>query len=275
MTLHDDSLDPVATFHRLHASGCFVMPNPWDVGSARALEQLGFPALATTSAGLAWTLGRADNQVTLDQALEHLRAVAAAVHVPVNADFEGGFAVEPDGVAANVDAAADDGHRRALDRGLLGRRRRAALRRSSWPWNGSGPRARPSTRAAPASSSPAVRRDSCVGRPDIDETIRRLQAYAEAGADCLYAPRLDAPEHIAADRRGGGAQAGQPAHQRAVHHRCRGGRGSACGGSASAARSPAPPGRASSTRPRRSRTPEPSRGSRACRTSTRCWASEP
>ena len=74
--LHDD---PVAVFHRLHASGCFVMPNPWDVGSARALEQLGFPALATTSAGFAWTLGRADNEVTLDEALEHLRAVAGAV----------------------------------------------------------------------------------------------------------------------------------------------------------------------------------------------------
>ena len=87
MTLHDDSLDPVAMFHRLHSSGCFVMPNPWDVGSARALERMGFPALATTSAGLAWSLGRPDTHVTLDETLEHLRAVAAAVHVPVNAEF--------------------------------------------------------------------------------------------------------------------------------------------------------------------------------------------
>ena len=106
MTVQDDR---VAEFHRLHASGCFVMPNPWDVGSARALEQLGFPALATTSAGFAWTLGRADNQVTLEQALEHLRVVAAAVDVPVNADFEGGFAVDPDDVAANVKLAAATG----------------------------------------------------------------------------------------------------------------------------------------------------------------------
>ena len=87
--------DRVATFHRLHASGCFVMPNPWDAGSARALAQLGFPALATTSSGFAWTLGRADNQVTLDEALHHLHVIADAVPVPVNADFEGGFAADP------------------------------------------------------------------------------------------------------------------------------------------------------------------------------------
>src|SRR6266542_6271677 len=92
----------VATFQRLHSSGCFVMPNPWDAGSARALEQLGFKALATTSAGFAWTLGRADNQVRLDQALEHLRVIADAVKVPVNADFEGGFAGDPEQVGANV-----------------------------------------------------------------------------------------------------------------------------------------------------------------------------
>src|SRR5439155_17917967 len=94
--------DRVAAFRRLHSSGCFVMPNPWDAGSARALEQLGFKALATTSAGFAWTLGRADNQVTLAQALEHLRVVAGAVKVPVNADFEGGFAVDPEQVYAHV-----------------------------------------------------------------------------------------------------------------------------------------------------------------------------
>jgi 2-methylisocitrate lyase-like PEP mutase family enzyme len=92
MTVQDDR---VAAFHHLHSSGCFVMPNPWDVGTARALEQMGFQALATTSAGFAWTLGRADNQVALDEALEHLRLVADAVAVPVNADFQGGFAVDP------------------------------------------------------------------------------------------------------------------------------------------------------------------------------------
>ena len=99
----------VATFRRLHDSGCFVMPNPWDAGSARALEQLGFKALASTSAGLAWTLGRADNHITREQALEHLRAVAAAVTVPINADFEGGYAIEPEQVAANVTLAVATG----------------------------------------------------------------------------------------------------------------------------------------------------------------------
>ena len=101
--------DRIAAFHRLHSSGCFVMPNPWDAGSARVLEQMGFKALATTSAGLAWTLGLADYQVTLDQALEHLRVVVDAVDVPVNADFQGCFAVGPEDVGANVKRAADTG----------------------------------------------------------------------------------------------------------------------------------------------------------------------
>ncbi len=101
--------DRVAAFHRLHSSGCFVMPNPWDAGSARALEQLGFKALATTSAGFAWTLGRADNHVTLEQTLEHLRVVANAVSVPVNADFRAGFAVDPQQVNLNVKLAGATG----------------------------------------------------------------------------------------------------------------------------------------------------------------------
>ena len=101
--------DRVAEFHRLHRAGCFVMPNPWDVGSARLLEELGFTALATTSAGLAWSLGVTDAQVTRDQTLEHLRQIARAVSVPVNADFSGGHAVDPAGVAANVTLAAGTG----------------------------------------------------------------------------------------------------------------------------------------------------------------------
>src|SRR6185295_4033210 len=96
-------------FRELHQSGCFVIPNPWDIGSARLLVQLGFKALATTSAGFAWTLGRPDNGVTVDEALSHLDTMSAAVNVPVNADFEGGFAVQPDAVAANVSAAAETG----------------------------------------------------------------------------------------------------------------------------------------------------------------------
>src|SRR3954454_6008354 len=93
--------DRTAAFRALHHAGMFVMPNPWDVGSARYLASLGFPALATTSAGFAWTMGRADGRVTLDEVLAHLRAVTDAIDVPVNADFEGGFAVAPDDVARN------------------------------------------------------------------------------------------------------------------------------------------------------------------------------
>src|SRR5436190_12311734 len=97
------------TFRHLHRTGCFVIPNPWDLGSARLLVQLGFPALATTSSGFAWSLGRADNRVSLEETLAHLRSIAQSVEVPVNADFEGGFATEPAAVAANVAAATATG----------------------------------------------------------------------------------------------------------------------------------------------------------------------
>ena len=96
-------------FRKLHQSGCFVIPNPWNPGSARLLAQLGFPALATTSSGFAWSLGRADNHVPLEQVLDHLRSIAQAVEIPINADFEGGFAVEPAAVARNVAAATTTG----------------------------------------------------------------------------------------------------------------------------------------------------------------------
>lgn len=187
----------VDTFHRLHATGCFVMPNPWDVGSARVLEQLGFEALATTSAGLAWSLGRGDAQVTLDAVLEHLRLVTDAVAVPVNADFRDGYAVEPEGVATNVTAAVDTGIAGLsiedssgndadplLDFDLSVRRMEAARRAID----------RSGTGVLLTGRSEGF----VYGRPDIDETIRRLQAYAEAGADCLYAPRIDDLEHVSA-----------------------------------------------------------------------------
>lgn len=194
MDMHDDR---IAEFHRLHSSGCFVMPNPWDVGSARALEQLGFKALATTSAGFAWTLGRADTHATRDQVLDHLRRIAGAVTVPVNADFEGGYAVAPADVAANVKLAADTG--------IAGLSIEDA----------SGDEAHPlyefelavervaAARAAIDESGTGIvltgRSEGFVcGRPDIDETIRRLRAYAEAGADCLYAPRIDNLEYVSA-----------------------------------------------------------------------------
>lgn len=185
------------TFRRLHASGCFVMPNPWDPGSARVLEQMGFKALATTSAGFAWTLGRADNQVTLDQALVHLRDIVAAVKVPVNADFEGGFAVDPQHVAANVKLAAATG--------IAGLSIEDSTGEEASPLHDfdlAVARVRAARRAIDESGTGVVltgRSEGFVcGRPDIDETIRRLRAYSEAGADCLYAPRVDDAEHIAA-----------------------------------------------------------------------------
>src|ERR1700750_531782 len=104
-----DSTDRCRAFRRLHERGCFVIPNPWDVGSARVLEQLGFKALATTSAGFAWSRGHADNSVTVEMVLAHLRAMSAAVEVPINADFEGGFAIAPDAVASHVSQATTTG----------------------------------------------------------------------------------------------------------------------------------------------------------------------
>ena len=176
-------------FRQLHQSGCFVIPNPWDVGSARALEGLGFPALATTSAGFAWSLGRRDNHVALDDALAHLRAVSAAVSVPVNADFEGGFAVEPADVARNVAAA--------VTTGIAGLSIEDSTHDDAQPlfdFALSVERIRAARRAIDQSGSgvllTARSEGFIVGRPDLEETIRRLVAYAAEGADCLYAPGI-------------------------------------------------------------------------------------
>jgi 2-methylisocitrate lyase-like PEP mutase family enzyme len=192
--VHDDR---IAAFHLLHSAGCFVMPNPWDAGSARALEQMGFKALATTSAGMAWTLGRADDQVTLDQALAHLRVVVDAVKVPINADFQGGYAVDPQQVGANVKLAAQTGIAGLsiedssgddadplFERELAVERIRAARRAIDETGTGV---------LLTARSEGFV-----CGRPDIDETVLRLRAFADAGADCLYAPRIDSLEHVTA-----------------------------------------------------------------------------
>ena len=194
MTVQDDR---VAAFRRLHSAGCFVMPNPWDVGSARALEQLGFPALATTSAGFAWTTGRADNGVSLDQTLDHLRAVSDAVAVPVNADFEGGFAVEPEQVAEHV--------RRAADTGIAGLSVEDSTGDEELPLHDvdlAVERIRAARQAIDASGTGIVltarSEGFVVGRPDIDETVRRLRAYSDAGADCLYAPRISTVEQVTA-----------------------------------------------------------------------------
>src|SRR5262249_35181050 len=101
--------DRCRVFRQLHENGCFVIPNPWDIGSARALGQLGFKALATTSAGFAWSIGRADHQVTLESTLEHLRVISQAVDLPINADFGDGFGVEPHEVGDHVAQAATTG----------------------------------------------------------------------------------------------------------------------------------------------------------------------
>lgn len=189
--------DRAAEFRRLHSSGCFVMPNPWDVGSARALEQMGFKALATTSAGLAWTLGRGDDQVTLDQALEHLQLVAGAVKVPVNADCRGGFADHAEQVGVNV--------KLAVTTGIAG----LSIEDSTgddvnplYEFDLAVERVRAARRAIDDSGTGVVltgrSEGFVVGRPDLDETIHRLRAYAAAGADCLYAPRLDNAEQVAA-----------------------------------------------------------------------------
>ena len=190
MSEHEDR---VAAFRRLHQSGCFVMPNPWDVGSAKALVGMGFPALATTSAGFAWTLGRPDNHVTLDEALEHLRVVAAAIDVPVNADFEGGFAVDPERVYANVTLA--------VATGIAGLSLEDSTQDDTDPLYAlelAVERIRAARQAIDDSGTQVVltgrSEGFVVGHPDIDDTVRRLEAYAEAGADCLYAPGLGSAE---------------------------------------------------------------------------------
>ena len=189
--------DRVARFRQLHESGCFVMPNPWDLGSARVLEQLGFKALATTSAGFAWTLGKPDNATTLDEMLGHLRAVAATVEVPVNADFEGGFAVEPDQVNANVTLATGTGIA-----GLSIEDSTGDATEPLFDFELAVERIRAARQAIDDSGARVVltgrSEGFVVGRPDIDETVRRLVAYAEAGADCLYAPRISEIDHVRA-----------------------------------------------------------------------------
>src|SRR6058998_863493 len=107
--MHVTTADKRAAFRKMHESGCFILPNPFDVGSAMALQHLGFKALASSSAGFAWTIGRADNGVTVEDVCQHLAALCSAVDIPVNADFEGGFAVEPDKVAENVERGVRTG----------------------------------------------------------------------------------------------------------------------------------------------------------------------
>jgi len=189
--------DKRAAFRKLHESGCFIIPNPFDVGSAKALQHLGFKALASTSAGFAWSIAKADNRVTVDDVCDHLAAISAAVDIPVNADFEDGFAHEPDKVGVNVARAVKagvsglsiedytgDAAKPLFDRALAIERIKAARK------------------AIDADNSGVLLTGRCEaflrGVKDLNLVIDRLTAYADAGADCLYAPGISTKEEISA-----------------------------------------------------------------------------
>jgi 2-methylisocitrate lyase-like PEP mutase family enzyme len=185
-----------SAFRKLHDAGCFVLPNPWDVGSARMLQHLGFAAIASTSSGLAWSLGRPDNHITINDVLAHLTSLTSAVDLPLNADFESGFATSPEEVSHNVNLAINTGVAglsiedrdvNALDRlyetELAVERIRAA-------------------RAAISKSCEDVilvaRTESLLlNQESLKPTIDKLIAFAEAGADCLYAPGVRRNDDIA------------------------------------------------------------------------------
>jgi len=186
-----------ATFRKLHESGCFVIPNPWDAGSARYLQHAGFKALASTSSGYAWSTGRADNRVTADDVIDHLTMLAAATDLPVNADFEAGFADDPEGVALNVT--------RAVGTGIAGLSIENSTGRADQPLyeDDLAVERIAAARAAIDAVDPSVvlvaRCEGFLwGERDLAKTIARLVAFAEAGADCLYAPGISTPEEIAA-----------------------------------------------------------------------------
>ena len=187
----------VTEFRRLHEAGCFVLPNPWDIGSARILVGLGFKAVATTSAGLAWSLGRRDNEISVELLLSHLRTIAAAVEVPVNADFEDGFARDPLGVAANVWAAVETGIAGVSIEDSTGDQAEPL-----YDFALAVERIHAARKAIDDSGTGVVltgRSEGFIaGRADLPETIRRLVAYAEAGADCLYAPGVRGMSDISA-----------------------------------------------------------------------------
>lgn len=185
----------VAAFGRLHESGCFVIPNPWDAGSARLLEGMGFKALATTSSGMAWAAGQPDNHVRLGEVLAHLRIICGSASLPVNADFEHGFATAPEGVAANVALAVTTGVA-----GLSIEDSTGDATTPLFDFTLAVDRIRAARAAIDASGTGVVltarAEGLLVGRPELDDIVARLSAYAEAGADCLYAPGLRALDDI-------------------------------------------------------------------------------
>jgi 2-methylisocitrate lyase-like PEP mutase family enzyme len=186
-----------ATFRKLHASGCFVIPNPWSVGTARYFQHLGFKALATTSSGFAHTQGYADGAVPRDVMLEHLREIARVTDVPVNADFEGGYAQAPEGVAESV--------RLCIETGVAGLSIEDSTGSTEQPlfdFDLALARVRAARAVIEKAGGEVIftaRSEGFIcGRPDLDETIRRLKAFSAAGADCLYAPGIKTREQIVA-----------------------------------------------------------------------------
>jgi len=190
------SADKRATFRKMHESGCFVLPNPFDAGSAKALQHLGFKAIASSSAGFAWAIGKADNRVTLEEVLAHLTALCDAVDLPVNADFEGGFAHEAEKVAANVARAVKTGVAGLSIEDSTGDAAKPLYERAH-----AIERIKAARAAIDADKSGVVLVGRCegflVGQADLAMVIDRLNAYADAGADCLYAPGIRAREQIA------------------------------------------------------------------------------
>ena len=183
------------TFRELHRSGCFAIPNPWDIGSARHLQHLGFKAVATTSAGFAFSRGLPYGSVGCYMMLAHIREIVEATEIPVNADFENGYADNPSEVAENV--------RLCVDTGVAGLSIEDSTGRKEQPLYGvdaAVERIRAARKAIGDSGAFLVARAECflVGVTNIDEVIRRLTAYADAGADCLYAPGIRDREHISA-----------------------------------------------------------------------------
>jgi 2-methylisocitrate lyase-like PEP mutase family enzyme len=189
--------DKRRAFLRLHQHGCFAIPNPWDVGSARYLQSLGFKALATTSSGFAWSHGHRDGGMSRDRVLDHLTEMVEATDLPINADFEHGFAPDAAGVAESV--------RLAVETGVAGLSIEDSTGQASKPLfdvDTAIERIRAARGAIDKAGGDTMligrAEGFLVGQPDIDQVIARLTAYAHAGADCLYAPGISSVEHISA-----------------------------------------------------------------------------
>lgn len=189
--------DKRRTFRKLHETGCFVIPNPWDLGSARYLQHLGFKALATTSAGFAFSRALPDRGVPRDTMLAHIREIVEATELPVNADFEAGYAHDPAGVAENVRLCTETGVAGLSIEDATGERDRPL-----YDLDVAVERLRAARMAIDRAGSDVLLVGRCecflVGRPDLAETVTRLKAYSGAGADCLYAPGIRSREEIAA-----------------------------------------------------------------------------